>query len=271
MPGGSVAAVTDSASTAGGRKRLADWPGLVADNPEVHEERYWPVYVAVAVAIGLQLRLPTAYDAGPKWLLPVGEALLLVLLVVGRYASPRRREPATVVRLHLLTMGLIALVSLDNLVSLGLLVRELLRGLDVDGRTLVLSAMAIWLTNVIVFALWFWELDGDGPIPRRADPDGRRDFLFPQIQLQQDEAETLTRDAELVRLGHEGHGRQPKYVGWLPDFIDYLYVSFTNATAFSPTDTMPLSRWAKMLMLVQSAASLLTIALIAGRAVNILK
>lgn len=150
-------------------------------------------------------------------------------------------------------------------------VRKLLRGLDADGRTLILSALAIWVTNVIVFALWFWEFDGGGPVPRRANPDGRRDFLFPQIQLQQDETEVLARDAELVELGKLAQPRQPKYVGWLPDFVDYFYVSFTNATAFSPTDTMPLSRWAKMLMLVQSGAALLTVALIAARAVNILK
>jgi hypothetical protein len=174
-------------------------------------------------------------------------------------------------RLHLLTIGLIAVISVDNLTSLGLLIRQLLRGLDTDGRTLVLSALAIWVTNVIVFALWFWEFDGGGPVPRRANPDDARDFLFPQIQLQQDEAETLSREQELVALGKRKPRRTPRYVGWLPDFVDYLYVSWTNATAFSPTDTMPLSRWAKMLMLVQSAAALLTIALIAARAVNILK
>ena len=237
----------------------------------MHSERYWPAYVALAAAVVLQLRLPSAYDLGPKWALPVVEAGLLAALVVGRYLSPRRRDPTTMRRLHVLSIGLIAVISVDNLTSLGLLVRELLRGLDADGRTLVLSALAIWVTNVIVFALWFWEFDGGGPVPRRADPDGIRDFLFPQIQLQQDEAEMLSRDAELVELGQLSRGRQPKYVGWLPDFVDYFYVSFTNATAFSPTDTMPLSRWAKMLMLVQSSAALLTIALIAARAVNILK
>ena len=253
------------------RRIRKDWRRLVTQHPDVHRERYWPAYIALGVAVVLQVRLPSAYGLGPKWALPIVEAGLLVALAVGRYAIPRRREPTTMRRLHVLTIGLIAVISVDNLASLGLLVRELLRGLDSDGRTLVLSALTIWVTNVIVFALWFWEFDGGGPVPRRADPDGKRDFLFPQIQLQHDEAEMLARDAELVTRGQLARGRSPKYVGWLPDFIDYFYVSFTNATAFSPTDTMPLSRWAKMLMLIQSGAALLTIALIASRAVNILK
>jgi hypothetical protein len=247
------------------------WQRLVLQHPDVHAERYWPAYGALGVAVVLQLRLPSAYSLGPKWILPTIEAVLLVVLVLGRYANPRRREPIVMRRLHVLGIGLIAVTSVDNLTSLGLLVRELLRGLNADGRTLILSALGIWVTNVIVFALWFWEFDGGGPVPRRADPDGRRDFLFPQVQLQQDESEALAREAELIDLGKLNGPRQPKYVGWLPDFVDYFYVSFTNATAFSPTDTMPLSRWAKMLMLVQSAAALLTIALIAARAVNILK
>ena len=252
----------------GGRSR---WQRLVLQHPDVHAERYWPAYCALGAAVVLQVRLPSAYNLGPKWILPIIEASLLAVLVVGRYANPRRRDPIVMQRLHLLGIGLIAVISVDNLTSLGLLVRKLLRGLDTDGRTLILSALAIWVTNVIVFALWFWEFDGGGPVPRRASPDGRRDFLFPQIQLQQDETEVLARDAELVELGKLAQPRQPKYVGWLPDFVDYFYVSFTNATAFSPTDTMPLSRWAKMLMLVQSGAALLTVALIAARAVNILK
>jgi hypothetical protein len=252
-------------------RRLADWRELIVQHPGVHQERYWPSYLALAVAVGLQVRLPSAYDLGPRWVLPTIESVLLVVLVAGRYLSPQRRQPTTVVRLHLLTIGLIAVVTIDNLTALGLLIRELLRGLQVDGRTLVLSALAIWLTNVIVFALWFWEIDGGGPILRRSDPDGRRDFLFPQMPLAQDERQTITNNRAPESSGQGDLARSPKYVGWHPDFVDYFYVSFTNATAFSPTDTMPLSRWAKMLMMVQSAAALLTIALIAARAVNILQ
>jgi hypothetical protein len=250
-------------------RRLAELHDIVSQHPGVYQERYWPSYLALAVAIVLQLRLPSAYALGPGWILPAIEILLLVVLAAARYLSPRRREAGTVVFLHVLTIGLIAIVSIDNLTALALLIRELLRGLAVDGRTLVLSALAIWLTNVIVFAMWFWEVDGGGPLRRISDPDRRRDFLFPQMQLAQDEAELLSGADEPAPPGERGHG--PRYVGWRPDFVDYLYVSFTNATAFSPTDTMPLSHGAKALMTVQSAAALLTIALIAARAVNILQ
>ncbi len=232
------------------RRRMRDFGRLVAAHPAVHNERYWPAYVALALAVVLQVRLPSAYNMGPGWLLPSIESALLVALAGGRYLYPRRQEPAKMRRLHELTIGLIAIISVDNLTSLGLLVRELLRRLDADGRTLVLSALAIWVTNVIVFALWFWELDGGGPIPRRAGPDGERDVLFPQLQLQQDDNEASARDRQLVALGHPAPTRRPKYAGWLPDFVDYVDMSYTNATAFSPTNTMPLTRWPKMLMLV---------------------
>ena len=106
----------------------------------------------------------------------------------------------------------------------------------------------MWSMNVLVFALWFWELDSGGPHARCRAEEVKPDFLFPQ-QATPEIAEP----------------------GWRPNFIDYLYVSFTNATAFSPTDTMPLSRWAKVLMLVESAASLVLAVMVAARAINILK
>lgn len=252
-------------------RRFSGWHDLIPRRPEVHDERYWPAYVAMAVAVVIHIRLPALFEIGPPWLLPSLQALLLVVLVGGRYLSPRRQEPAVMRRLRRLTIALVALVTVDNLVALGLLIRELLRGLQTDGRTLVLTALAIWVTNVITFALWFWEFDGGGPIPRRLDPDGSRDFLFPQMQLMQDEIEQRARDDEMDELGQPVERRPPKYIGWLPDFLDYLYLSFTNSTAFSPTDTMPLTIWVKLLMMVQSGAALLTIGLLAARAVNILR
>jgi len=112
---------------------------------------------------------------------------------------------------------------------------------------LLLDALNVWATNVIVFALWYWQLDSGGPQARRA-ATGPPDFLFPQIAT-------------------------PEFAppNWQPQFLDYLYLSFTNSTAFSPTDTMPLSRWAKMLMLVQSAVSLTLGLMVVARAVNILR
>ena len=107
--------------------------------------------------------------------------------------------------------------------------------------------MPIWITNVLVFGLWYWELDRGGPVARLEAHRRQPDFLFPQMTA----PDATTPD-------------------WTPTFLDYLYTSFTNATAFSPTDTMPLTAWAKLLMMVQSLASLLTVSLVISRAVNIL-
>ncbi len=109
------------------------------------------------------------------------------------------------------------------------------------------SAFAVWGTFVIAFSLWYWELDGGGPVSRHQNTEPNHDFLFPQ----QASPDVFT-------------------APWLPNFVDYLYTSFTNCTAFSPTDTMPLTTWAKLLMMVQSASAFVTVALVAARAVNIL-
>ena len=145
-------------------------------------------------------------------------------------------------------MTLTAMISIANALALVFLVHELLYGSGVHGRTLLYGAFAIWVTNVIVFALWFWELDGGGPPRRLANPKQPRDFAFVQMT-----------DPEVSAAG------------WHPRFADYLYLSFTNSSAFSPTDTMPLTRWAKMLMMLESVISILTLLLVAARAVNILR
>jgi uncharacterized membrane protein len=135
-----------------------------------------------------------------------------------------------------------------NVGSLLLLVHELLKpGNHMVGQRLIFSSASIWVTNVIVYALWYWELDRGGPQAREHERHRAPDFLFPQMVTA---------------------GCAPS--DWAPQFIDYLYVAFTNATAFSPTDTMPLTPWAKTLMGIQSLVSLLTIVLVAARAVNIL-
>ena len=145
------------------------------------------------------------------------------------------------------------MVSAANLITLGRLVTDLVHGaraltaLGIDPRELLLGAVAIWLTNVLAFASWYWELDRGGPGARCAPHHRAPDFLFTQM---------ITPGAA------GGH--------WTPGFMDYLYLSFTNATAFSPTDTLPLTYGAKGLMLIQALVSLLTIALVAARAVNIL-
>jgi len=210
--------------------------------PAGHERR-WPATLALAVAMGLYLVLPDPLIIGPRWVLPLLEALLAIPLLI---SNPDRRERDSGV-LRTISILLIALVSLANLVALALLVHNLFTGDVVDGNKLVRSAIALWGTSVIVFGLWYWELDSGGPAVRHLRHAAHRDFLFPQ----QASPDVFPR-------------------GWTPSFVDYLYTSFTNSTAFSPTDTMPLTTWAKLLMMLQAAAALVTIALVAARAVNIL-
>lgn len=208
-------------------------------------ENRWPVALATAMAIGLQVALPDRLNLASRFLLPAVELVMLVLLVslnptrVDRASRPMRR----------LALALIAVGSLANAYSATQLVIGLVNGsLGGSAGPLLSTGAAIYLTNIIIFSLWFWELDRGGPAARATAANTNPDFLFPQMATP--------------------HIADPD---WEPEFVDYLYVSFTNATAFSPTDTMPLSRWAKMIMLLQSAVSLVTVALVVARAVNILK
>jgi len=209
------------------------------------DDPFWPAQLTILAAIGLYFALPNKLTVGPTWLLPVLEGVLLVGLVI---STPPHRE----VQRHSqwrrrLALGLTAFVSLANIVSLYLLVHYLLKGGRVGGHPLIGAGIVLWVTNVLLFGLWYWELDRGGPVARKLEPDTMPDFLFPQMTQE---------------------GISPP--GWRPVFIDYMYTSFTNATAFSPTDTMPLTPMAKLLMTIQSAAALLTIALVLARAVNIL-
>jgi uncharacterized membrane protein len=212
-------------------------------NRERNYDPVWHVQVAVVVALVLQLALPDRFVVGPKYALATLEAVLLLFLVLTTPRLPEFRSMARRVN----AIGLIALMSAANIYSLARVANELLAGGKIsDGRGLILASMNIYLTNVIAFALWYWEMDGGGPGRRCGLTHHERDFLFPQATMP----------------GAAG--------GWRPTFLDYLYVSATNATAFSPTDTMPLTRRAKMLMLVQALVSLIALALVAARAVNIL-
>jgi uncharacterized membrane protein len=197
----------------------------------------------VLAAIGLQLLLPSRLTIGPSWLVPGCEAVLLF----GQFlATPRQLErPHT--RRRRFALGLTAFVSAANIFSLSALAHYLLHHAVQEGPKLITAGVLIWLTNFLIFALWYWELDRGGPGKRVIGHDGAPDFLFPQMN---------------------DDGVLP--AGWRPKFIDYMYVSLTNATAFSPTDTMPLTPMAKSVMGVQSLVSVVTIGLIVSRAVNIL-
>jgi uncharacterized membrane protein len=204
---------------------------------------FWEPQVVVGCAIALQLSLSEQVTVGPYWLLPVLEGATLIG-IVGASMHPQARDFPF--RRHV-AIAMIALVSAANIVSLVLLVNRLLQTSDENGHQLILSGIVLWCTNVLLFALWYWEIDRGGPAARvRGDRDFP-DFLFPQMS-------------------------DPRWApkDWMPRLVDYLYVSLTNATAFSPTDTMPLTPTAKWLMSAQSIASLVTVGLVVARAVNIL-
>ncbi len=211
--------------------------------PPAEPEPFWPAQATILAAIGLQLALPARLTVGPSWLIPALEAVLLLGMFMAtphqlEHEHPRRRRVA---------LGLTAFVTAANIYSLGALTHFLLHHNVSNGRELIVSGVLIWLTNFLIFGLWYWEMDRGGPGKRAIGRDGPPDFLFPQMN-----------DDRI----------QPS--GWRPKFIDYLYVSLTNATAFSPTDTMPLSAAAKGTMGIQGLVSLVTIGLIVSRAVNIL-
>ena len=228
-------------SPADAQRDEAEWGERARSEPR------WPASLAVAGAVALYVVLPDKVidGLGPRWLVPTLEAVLGLSLLI---ASPRRISRESV-RLRSLAIMLIALVNLANVVSLAELVHLLLsaHARATGGRALIFASVPVWITNVLVFALWYWELDRGGPAARLQPHRRQPDFLFPQMTA----PAATTAD-------------------WSPTFLDYLYTSFTNATAFSPTDTMPLTAWAKILMMVQSLASLLTVALVVSRAVNIL-
>jgi hypothetical protein len=200
--------------------------------------------VALVVAIVLYVVLPSRLQVGPVWLIPALEGALLVPLTL--FNPYRHRGEALILRVG--AVAVIAVVNIANIGSVILLVGDLLNATPVSGRDLVYSALAVWLTNLIVFGLWFYELDRGGPGVRGTDIERAPDFQFPQMTAPQ----AATR-------------------AWRPTCVDYLYVGFTNATAFSPTDAMPLSVTAKSLMTAEAMVSLITVVVVAARAVNILK
>jgi hypothetical protein len=227
---------------------------------DLGESPLWPA-LAVLTAAGLYATLPGRFIVGSgagtfgalRWIVP---ALTLVLIVPLALTVPRNQrflraaEAQVVARVKLsrrvASTAVIALITAANGISIILLVHLLVNGAHTQANLLLKAGIHLWITNVLVFALWFWQLDGGGPLARRLRRSYAPDFLFPQQLLDEPE------------------------LRWQPTFIDYLYVAFTNATAFSPTDAMPLTKWAKVLMMVQSAASLLLAIMVVARAVNIL-
>jgi uncharacterized membrane protein len=225
---------------------LARRPQLPAWRRKTPGEVRWPVTVCVAVGIALQTAVPDRLVlVHPVWVLPAVQGLLLLMLVA---ANPHRIDRQSAA-LRALSLGLVALVSFANVWSVARLCQQITDGsLHGSPKQLLITGGAVWLTNVIVFALWYWEFDRGGPVARALNVKRYPDLQFPQ----------MVSPPEMVPPD------------WEPAFVDYLYLAFTNAAAFSPTDVMPLSRWAKLAMAVQSAISIVTVALVVSRAVNIL-
>ena len=204
------------------------------------------------VALVVYTLLPTSLQFLGRFVIPGVEVLLLVALVV---TNPRRMTRQTRWS-RAASIGLAVLVIGSNLVSLGLLISQLSSKAP-SGENLLMGAMQIWVTNVIGFALLYWELDRGGPVARREWP--REDMLAADWRFSHDENKDTV--SEVRRSSSE-------LSGWVPVFIDFLYLSVTNSSAFSPTDTMPLSSRAKVLMATQATAALLVSLLVVARAVG---
>ncbi|MHA6795570.1 hypothetical protein ACVGVM_18930 [Pseudonocardia bannensis] len=200
----------------------------------------WPADLTVLIGILLGLALPEEVTIGAWWLVPSAETLLLLGLVA---SSPRR--PSQIDRRRRIRIGLVGLVSGINVVVLLLLAERLVQRAGLDGRSLLVGAGALWLIAVLLFAVWFWELDRGGAVARAYQEEDPVDFLFPQMTEP---------------------GAAPP--GWRPEFLDYLYLSLTNAASFGPGETTPLTRRAKVLMGLQALASLMTMTIVLAYAIN---
>jgi hypothetical protein len=207
---------------------------------KVFREPRWPAFVAIFATALVQQSLPERLSLGPRWGI-FGVVVILLVPIVLSY----HRGHYNVSRI--LTFTATAVITLAMIASLALLVTGIPKHLD-PPETLLRSAISLWITNVIVFALWYWKLDAGGPLGRdKARGDFDSSFLFPQMIMRE----------------------EPKEI-WSPQFLDYLFLAFNTSTAFSPTDTAVLSRWAKFTMMLQSIISLMIVTLLAARAVGIL-
>jgi hypothetical protein len=214
-------------------------------NPSNHTEPRWPAVLALLAVGGLRLALPEPLSVGPAWLLIAVVGLLLIPTVWSRRRGLDHLNK---------TLGYVvtSVVTIDMIWSLCLLVAALPSHKE-SPQDLLRSAAALWITNVLVFASWYWRLDAGGPRARElrgVHTDGA--FLFPQMTLDQQAKHAM--------------GEQC----WSPNFVDYLFLAFNTSTALSPTDCPVLSRWAKLLVMIQALISFATVVLLAARAINIL-
>jgi len=207
-------------------------------------ERRWPMALAVLVAILLQVITPHQGRLRFWWLLPVLEVAALIAVII---RDPRRIDRRTR-QARRATIALIVLLTIGTIAGLVVLIVDILdEAYAVPAPALLGRGAALWVTNVVVFSLWYWEVDRGGAAERAAGSNIPPSFGFPEEAM-----------PELAPTN------------WIPRYPDYLYLSFTNATAFSPTDTLPVQTWAKMAMLAESVISLIAAILVIARAINVL-
>jgi len=226
---------------------MAKAPRESATQQITHEPR-WPIILATLAAAGLPFALPRSLSVLPQWIVAVLVCLLIVAAVITHNVNKPQLN-------QMVGYAILGVLTIAQLFSLGRLIAALPHHTELAERLLE-SAGVLWVTNVIIFAVWYWRLDAGGPNERdRRVAHVRGAFLFPQMQI--------------IAPGTDGKSLA-EVEEWRPQFVDYLALSFYTATAFSPTDVPVLSRWAKLMMMVQAVMSLSTVALLAARAVNIL-
>jgi hypothetical protein len=209
-------------------------------------EHWWPVAVAIIVVAGLHVALPARYRVQPAWLFPAVLLALLAVLIIGDPGRIDRQKTW----LRIVTSAVIAVITLANLLAAGRLVVEILTNNKLFANHpggLLAAGAVIWATNVIAFALWYWDLDRGGAAARAHHPYDNPAFVFPEMQ-------------------------HSDYVPatWVPRFVDYLSLAFWTATAISPTDISAIKPWAKLLMMMEAAGSIVLAALVIARAINVL-
>ena len=222
---------------------------MLSPTPDIaRPEPRWPVIIAAFSAVALHFALPDSLRAGPSWVLAIAVASLVVVAHLFRSAGRHRANSWT-------GYAILGILASGLLYGVAALLLGLIHHAE-GAMSLLRSATVLWLTNIIVFASWYWRLDAGGPNEReRRDAHTSGAFLFPQMTL----AAPSGSDATFA-----------EDIGWRPNFVDYLFLAFNTSTAFSPTDVPVLTSWAKLAMMLQSLISLTTIVLLAGRAVNIL-
>ena len=227
-------------------QRPAPEPGTGRAQAAGRGEHWWPVAAAIIVVAGLHVALPARYRVQPAWLLPTVLLVLLAVLIVG---DPGRidRQKAW---LRIVTSAVIAVITLANLLAAARLVVEILTNNKLFANHpggLLAAGAVIWATNVIAFALWYWDLDRGGAAARAHHPYDNPAFVFPEMQ-------------------------HTDYVPatWVPRFIDYLSLAFWTATAISPTDISAIKPWSKLLMMMEASGSIVLAALVIARAINVL-